>query len=554
MTTPASDQQTEPRQPPVQATAYTEPNGAENVPLVPPVQDTGANGTSVAENLPEIITHQTPWWKSVLHDGPGWVISMLLHIAFVLLLALWVLPRHEKGAANNLVIAPLRAEEPLVELFETPPLEVEVSPLEATKLPTSTLSEGSPVTLAPSFAQDFNTSSTVAEVPEFVTGLSSSAKLFTKVGTTSGSGLDGRGTADRGSLVREGGGTEASERAVSLALKWLADHQHPDGSWNYDQNRCPTCRGRCKDHSHFSEMTNAATAMALLPFLGAGQTHLTGEYQETVHDGLAYLGRKMKRSRFRHRYYKNVTHGNLTDPGQGMYSHGLAAIALCEAYGMTQDKKLHDAAQFAVNYCITGQDLRTGGWGYLHGTGNDTSVAGWQIMAMKSARMAYLDVPDGAFRRSYLFLDSVQANGGSHYGYRNPGTGAGTTAVGLLCRMYLGWKQDNEALQRGVEAIAEKGPSPNNMYFNYYAMQVMFQYTGGKGPMWENWNTVLRDAIIENQAQSGHEIGSWDSSRLSYPAGRLYATCMATMCLEVYYRHMPIYREQAAGENEFPLE
>jgi hypothetical protein len=146
------------------------------------------------------------------------------------------------------------------------------------------------------------------------------------------------------------------------------------------------------------------------------------------------------------------------------------------------------------------------------------------------------------------FLDSVSADNGAHYGYQKPERGETTTSIGLLCRMYLGWPRSHKALSRGVDFLAKTGPSPTNLYYNYYATQVLHHY---EGPHWERWNTRLRDHLVATQATQGHESGSWyfpDAKTKS--AGRLYNTAMAVMTLEVYYRHLPLYTPQVleAGE------
>jgi hypothetical protein len=180
-------------------------------------------------------------------------------------------------------------------------------------------------------------------------------------------------------------------------------------------------------------------------------------------------------------------------------------------------------------------------------------------MALKSGHMAYLVVPPATIQGSIKFLDSVQAESGAKYGYTGPGGGNATTAVGLLCRMYLGWKSDHPAIQSGAEFLAKTGPSEGNMYFNYYATQVMRQYGGDEvGPaheLWEKWNNEMRDSLVNTQDKNGHQEGSWMMRKADHGAssgGRLYCTSMATMILEVYYRHMPIYGKQATSE-EFPL-
>ena len=124
------------------------------------------------------------------------------------------------------------------------------------------------------------------------------------------------------------------------------------------------------------------------------------------------------------------------------------------------------------------------------------------------------------------------------------------TAEGLLCRMYLGWKKDHGALQGGVAVLDKKGPS-KNMYYNYYATQIMRHYGGDE---WEKWNTAMRDQMVNTQSKAGAEKGSWyiGGDHGARAGGRLYCTSMATMILEVYYRHMPLFKQEAA-EDDFPL-
>jgi hypothetical protein len=359
------------------------------------------------------------------------------------------------------------------------------------------------------------------------------------IASVSGSGLDGRGAANRARMVQTAGGTAGSEKAVAMALKWFAEHQLPDGSWNFD-HRAGRCQGRCSHHGTLSDCATGATAMALLPFLGAGQTHKEGEYKANVAAGLAFLVRSMK------------PNGSLVQGGGSMYSHGLASIALCEAYGMTHDKQLQAPAQGSLSFIVYAQDPVGGGWRYAPRQPGDTSAVGWQIMALKSGHMSYLAVPPSTVQGAIRFLDSVQANGGANYGYTGPGMGQGTSAVGLLARMFLGWKKDNPGLKKGVEYLSRLGPSKTNMYYNYYATQVMRHWEGEE---WKKWNDVMREQLVTTQSKEGHTTGSWfmeGGDHGSERGGRLYCTSMATMVLEVYYRHMPVYAKGAA-EEDFPL-
>ena len=219
---------------------------------------------------------------------------------------------------------------------------------------------------------------------------------------------------------------------------------------------------------------------------------------------------------------------------------------------MTNASRLQGPAQLALNFITFAQDPVGGGWRYNPKQPGDTSVVGWQIMALKSGHMSYLMVPASTVRGASAFLDSVQVEGGIGYGYTAGASSYGnaTSAIGLLCRMYLGWQHDNEKLTEGVKRIAASGPATDNAYFNYYAAQLLFQYTGGEGELWETWNTQLRDFLVNAQAKEGHEKGSWFlSGGHGEAGGRLYNTAMCCMTLEVYYRHMPIYQRNAAQDS-----
>ena len=365
----------------------------------------------------------------------------------------------------------------------------------------------------------------------------SATDLLQELGSFTGSGLEGRSAAERTRLLREAGGTEGSEEAVKRALQWIKRHQHPDGGWNFFHlgGQCP-----CKGHGTMAEARIGATAIALLPFLGAGNTHVTGNYKDVVKKGLYFLVNSQK------------ANGSLHEPGGTMYSHGLASIALCEAYAMTGDQGLMRPAQASLNFIAYAQDPITKGWRYAIRdlTGGDTSVVGWQLMALKSGHMGGLQVSPATVAGASKFLNLVQANDGATYGYQAPGEKAATTAVGLLCRMYLGWAHDHPPLVAGVKRLSKSGPSEVNLYYDYYATQVMRHYGGEP---WEEWNTEMRDYLVKKQNRRGHADGSWYvGKQYTDKGGRLYCTAMATMILEVYYRHLPIYGAKAS-EDDFEL-
>jgi hypothetical protein len=128
------------------------------------------------------------------------------------------------------------------------------------------------------------------------------------------------------------------------------------------------------------------------------------------------------------------------------------------------------------------------------------------------------------------------------------------TSVGLLIRLYTGWKRDNEQMQKGVAWLLERLPaegtrqSPSrDTYYWYYATQVIF-HAGGES--WKRWYGALYPMLIRTQIESGDYVGSWDPGGTVPDAwgafgGRLYVTTLNLLSLEVYYRHLPLYEATA---------
>jgi hypothetical protein len=470
---------------------------------------------------------------------PSWAVSMVVHVIILLVLALMYFDQTDAATTVLNISPPGEVEE--VEDFELledlEPMEVETMTADLV-VPTDVVTPTE--TLEVTVSTDITSAPLSVDLVEFSSETAPRTDLMQQIGSVTGKGIAGRGMASRKQMVASNGGSEGSEKAVALALKWFAQHQRPDGSWSFD-HRQGQCNGRCAQPGTKDKCFTGATAMALLPFLGSGQTHKEGQYKQQVFAGLSYLIRA-----------QNKTNGSLVQGGGNMYSHGLAAIVLCEAYAMTQDRQLMMPAQASLAYIAYAQDPVGGGWRYGPKQPGDTSVVGWQLMALKSGHMAYLKVPPSCVVGTSKFLDSVQTEYGAKYGYTGPGAKHATTAVGLLCRMYLGWKKDNEALAAGAQFISDIGPKKTDMYFNYYATQVMRHFGGD---MWTKWNNVMRDQLVNSQSTNGHMLGSWDvtgGGHVNDSGGRLYFTSCATMILEVYYRHMPIYGK-AAAEEDFPL-
>jgi hypothetical protein len=348
-------------------------------------------------------------------------------------------------------------------------------------------------------------------------------------------GFSGRSGATKDALVKAGGGSAASEAAVARGLLWLSKKQRADGSWQFD------------GISSYDRV--AATGLALLPFLAAGQTHQPNKdnkYQKTVDAGVKFLTTALKGS---------GSSGTFTG-SSGMYSHAIGTLALCELLGMTGDRsRLLAPAQKAVNYIVEAQG-DDGSWGYRARQNGDTSIVGWQIQALQSARLCKdVVVPRSAFERARKFLDSVTDTNKRHtYGYADRSPKLSLTPVGLLCRYYGdGWGPRTPGMAAGVKWFMDRQmPKADSfdMYYYYYATQVAHFFDG---PEWhKQWNPAMRDLLIARQAADGPDAGSWeqDAEITGSHTGRLGTTCLALLTLEVYYRHLPLYKRDAAGARE----
>ena len=354
-----------------------------------------------------------------------------------------------------------------------------------------------------------------------------------------GSGFGGRGSGSRKAMLATGGGTKHTERAVTAALVWLANHQNYNGNWSLDGFQARCSDKSCTGPGDAKGCDAGATAMGLLPFLAAGQTHkMKGPYQNHILKGVDWLIKNQKPD------------GNLASGAQQMmYSHGLATIALCEAYGLTGDKQVGQRAQMAVDFILNAQNAADGGWRYNPKDPGDTSVVGWQLMALKSAHMAGLNVGGSVFSGTSKWLDSVAVNDGTEYAYQPSQPPAATmTAVGLLCRQYLGAKRDNPMLSGGMNYLMKNLPDEGfpNVYYWYYATQVMHNMSGYE---WDTWNRKMRDILVRTQVRDVNTCanGSWAPEKDAWArhGGRVMLTSLSCLTLEIYYRYLPLFKADA---------
>lgn len=489
------------------------------------------------------------WWEEQVI--PGWLVSLVVHTVFlVVMMLLTVSPQQPQAEAS--------LESALTEIPEDIPLEeipLEPLPLEPPEMPEveepdvpamSAISPTAPEVAppAPLSPLDLPPLDNVASMLE---GPNPSGMAARGAGST----FAARGTGMRRAMLGSQGGTKMTELAVHAGLQWLVKHQFPDGHWSLDH------RPRCSDKSCTGAGTvrsdMAATALGVLPFLAANYTHRSGPYRPVVARALNWMLQHQQ------------PNGLLAVKGQQqpMYTHGLATIAICEAYALTGDARLGAAGQKAINFLAAVQN-QTGGWRYSPNSQDaDTSVTGWQVMGIKSGQMGGLSVPPQTLAgiRKYLKSAAVSSRGGL-FAYMPGGRATPSmTAVGLLCLQYLGVPREDPAIVEGIDYLMKHLPNPQSRtrdsYYWYYATQVVHNF---QGPEWDRWNRLMRRIWVETQNRDRKQcaFGSWDPDpdRWGDRGGRHFVTTVGLLTLEVYYRYLPLYTvgeqevEMASGDQE----
>lgn len=371
-------------------------------------------------------------------------------------------------------------------------------------------------------------------------------------------GFAGRMTvSSKQALLDLYGGTPESEEAVLRGLNWLVIHQQRDGSWplksyNLNITGC-TCKATFENETVDSNC--AGTAFGVLPLMGAGvgpnsspkEPAVLATYQKNVDRAIRFIIRKQ---------VKSGENAGQLDPN--MYAHALGTMALCEAYSLSgNDSDLRVPTQLAVKYLISSQHIG-GGWRYGPNQAGDLSATGWVFLAIRNGQLSGVPVVGLPLTKAERFVRNCACGPDdakfSRYCYDPAGEPTPTltmTAAGLLAQQYLGMKRENADLHNGCNFLMQPenlppaaGNTLGRIYYYYYATQVL-HHMGEE--QFDHWNYLMREHLIRSQHKTGHEDGSWsaDGADWGKQGGRLYATSLALMTLEVYYRHLPMYEAAA---------
>ncbi|MFC1582505.1 hypothetical protein ACFL4W_03090 [Planctomycetota bacterium] len=486
--------------------------------------------------------------QDLIHRTPWWVVSMIFHGAILLMAAMWVVSEiNKEDVVEIIAMNPQTYKKPEYDPTLKREIKRNTTPVEHEVIVDDPFIDKIDIEIdEPETDDDLEFKETKGNKGlTMIDHNSNNADWVYGVGST-GAGRfgDGRG-GDKWARVKTGGGSEATEDAVLAALMWFKRHQSADGSWSmgtYHENctDLPQCESLDLERD-YNNWDNCATGFALLCYLGAGNTHKAGPFKRQVADALAYM------------LEAQADDGSFSSNN---YVHAVAAMAMAEAYGMTKSKDLKSPAQKAVNIIISRQNDYLG-WTYGNpASRNDTSVTGWQVMALKSAKSSGLGIGN-TFEGAAAHFDKVTPEivGESepmlsdHVAYTywtdrdDPGHRNSTcTSIGLLCRVFMGDNVKGRSLRAHANKMLEYLPADyaNGKFYEwYYASMAMFQMGGG---YWRKWNVAIKEVLLTNQNKGGCEDGSWDPTTdfSCQRGGRLFTTAVGCLTMEVYYRYLPV--------------
>lgn len=313
--------------------------------------------------------------------------------------------------------------------------------------------------------------------------------------------------------------TPELERSVTQGLRWLASRQNQDGSFGDQRQWGPSV---------------AITSLACLAFMSDGNLPDRGPYGRNVTRGLEYV-------------LKNCAESGLISSDAGpapMYGHGFATLFLGEIYGMTggggesaQAQRLHEALVRATRL-IQGCQNEEGGWRYYPVPNDaDTSVTICQIMGLRSARNAGLEISSKVIDDAVAYVRKCQnGDGGFRYQAHQPPSAWERSAASVASLQYAG-VYDDRAISDGLKYVnrfgapSRLGGSRHYFYGHYYAVQAM--YLAG-GDWWAQWWPQVRADLLAKQMPDG----SWEENQV----GAEYGTAMALIILQMPKRYLPIFQ------------
>jgi hypothetical protein len=503
------------------------------------------------ETAADKVVAKTPWWA----------ISTAFHVVVALICAYMVVLARPADAdtTTQVVTSGCVLPPPVFKNPETSPIESLVTMPTASETPSVMRIDDQPIE-----SDDDDWHKAMKGQNEKALDRSQFNSLQTNSSIGVGGGASGSKGGPFGGRKLSGGpgGRKGcpTDDAVLSALRWLARHQNADGGWGVQTHtgRCGKLPGSCAPNptSAVQDFDTGVTGLALLAFLGAGYSHLSKD----MHDGISF-GTVVRTGLQKLMTVQDAEGCIGARVHKYMYNHSIAALAMIEAFGLTGSTLFQDNAQRAVDFLVRAQNPGKG-WRYEAASGdNDTSVTGWAVMALKSAELCQLKLPRSSYDGVRAWLDEVTEENYYRVGYTFKGTGKvycahneafnhheALTAIAVMSRAFMDKRRNDPRIRGGVELMIRDLPSWNDkdvdFYYWYYASLALFQVEDGQGDRWKKWNDAMVSALLKHQnpGTSGCKFGSWEPvDRWSCEAGRVYATAINALTLEVTYRYTSVF-------------
>lgn len=334
----------------------------------------------------------------------------------------------------------------------------------------------------------------------------------------------------------------AVKQSVDRAIAWLMAQQRAQGCF-LDENR----------NDPVPQHSGAMTALAIMGMTSVG--HMPGD---PTPEGVV-VGKAL---RFMTEAIVPNDEGYLGQSDRSrMYGHGIMTLMYAEMLGHglddDMDKKIHSRLQRAVELIMRSQDVvkseaNRGGWRYEPGSSDaDISVSVWQVMALRAAKNAGLEIPKESINKAVAYIkrsyrsernpdgtpkDMAAAFSYEPYGGRQTFS---TTAAGILslqvCAQY-----DAPEVVGGANFLLKSPPAPSEPWFyygTYYYAQGMYQRGGEQA-------AIARQKTEQMLLELQQDNGSWQPRNGNErSAGPVYATALALLSLSVHHHFLPIYQK-----------
>ena len=309
--------------------------------------------------------------------------------------------------------------------------------------------------------------------------------------------------------------TPKAQRAIDRGLAFLARRQVKSGN----------NKGAMGTSGYSAGV--AACSLSGLAFMCGGHAPNVGRYGKNVNYCIDYILKNVRNTGYI-ALSDNRVHEN-------MYGHGFSMLFLSEVYGMTQKVEVGNKLRKAVELTCKCQNNQ-GGWRYQPVKSDaDLSITVCQIMGLRAARDAGINVPDEVRSKCIEYVQKSQnSNGSFRYTQQGGHSTFAMTAAGVTS-LYSAGIYEGKAVEKALTELMKNKPSGSGggghyFYSNYYAVQAMW-HAGGK--YWNEWFPAIRDQLVNNQGSDG----SWPNSE----AGPEFGAAMACVILQMPNNFLPVF-------------